>query len=462
MGPKSATRLRPQEESVVQSRRGGFRRGAFYVAMMLIILTLLVGAMVGYARIKLRANAQDIEALSDRPPGQPMNVLVLGSDSRAVLPEEDQARFDPTGRDRTSGQRADTIALIHVDEKRRAAILVHFPRDLKITYPNGTTGRINGAYQKGPDAVVNTVESFTGLPIHHYIEVNFVGFRNIVNALDGVNVYFERPITEPDSGLDVRKGCVKLKGDQALAFVRVRKIDDDFGRIARQQLFLRLLMQKVVSAETLLNPVRGLRLLNLIGDNVTTDADLDLWDMKTLAWRLRSFDPSRVDMRVVPSNPRRLGGVSYVVANERQTKELFTAIRERASLPDFGRIGVSPIDPREIRVSVLNGTGQGRLAAQEGQVLRAKGYQVVETVNTGRSGYRETIVFFRQGSEEQARFVAAQYGAETKPVPSTIRAAGEVVIVLGSDYAQGRATPEPAPSPTANSQPADEPLIHSC
>lgn len=437
--------------------RGRLGRGLVYPLLALALLGILAAAVFAYAQLKLKANSQEIAALATEKPREPMNVLVLGSDSRAVLPEEEREKFDPTGQDRETGRRADTIILAHLDERREKAVVVSFPRDLRVTYPNGSRGKINGVYQQGPDAIVRTVQSFTGLPIHHFVEANFVGFRKIVDALGGVEIFFERPIREPDSGLDVPKGCVRLRGDQALAFVRLRKIDDDFGRIARQQLFLRLMMDKLASGGTILNPIRVVRLVNLFSNNVTTDADLSLTDMKSLALRLRSFDPARVDMRVVPSSGARIGGVSYVIANERQTKALFAALAERKPLPDYGRTGVSPIDPADVRVTVLNGAGEAGLAAKGAEELRTKGYEVVATGNADRSDYAETTVFFSEGSDEKAGLVAAVYGAATKRLPSTIGAIGaEVVVVLGEDYAQGRAVPGPAPADRPR------PLVHAC
>lgn len=442
-------------------RSGRRRRGAFFALMVLAILAVLSGGVFAYLQLKLRGNSQTIEALASQKPDQPMNVLVLGSDSRAALPEEELEKFDPTGRDRSTGRRADTIILIHIDEVREKAVIVHFPRDLRVRHPNGGLGKINGVYQKGPDAMVETVQSFTGLSVHHFVEVNFVGFRNVVEALGGVDVYFERPIEEPDSGLNVPSGCVKLTGDQALAFVRVRKIDNDFGRIARQQLFVSLMMDKITSARTLFNPVKIIRLVNLFSKNVTTDAEISIGDMTKLGARLRSFDPQRVDMRVVPSSGRNIGGVSYVIANDRQTKALFAAIRERKPLPDYGRTGVSPVDPADVNISVLNGTAVKGLGAKAFEELRAKEYSMAEPAkNADRDDYAKTIVFFKEGSDEKARLVAAPYGAQVKPLPASIEARGDVVVVLGADYSKGGATPPPATKEPG--KPAPKPLVHSC
>jgi LCP family protein required for cell wall assembly len=460
---------KPRWDEIIKSsrtagRRGrlprGARRGLVYALVVVGVFALLGAGILAYVQLRLKSNSEQIPELSSQRPDEPMNVLVLGSDSRAVLPEEELAKFDPTGEDRESGQRADTIILIHLDEKREQALLIHFPRDLRVTYPNGKIGKINGVYSLGTGPLVDTVESFTRLPVHHFVEVNFVGFRNIVNALGGVHVFFEEPINEPDSGLNVPAGCTELKGDQALAFVRVRKIDDDFGRIRRQQLFMSLMMERITSAGTLLNPIRVVRLVNQISSNVTTDADLSISDAQKLAFRLQGFDPERVDMRVVPSSPARIGGVSYVIHHQGQTDALFQAIRERQSLPDYGRTGVSAIDPAGVRVSVLNGTTVDGLAAKAAEELTARSFQVAgKPSNADRSDYAKTTAFYKEGYEQQARLVGGFYGAEVKPLPGAIIAEGEVVLVVGTDFAEGRATPPPPPPP---GQPPAKPLIHRC
>ena len=437
------------------------RRWLTYIVVFLMLVAVLIAATVAYVQLKLKSGP-DLPQLESRVPNQPMNVVVLGSDARDVLSAEELKQYDPSGHDRTTGRRADTIILIHLDERRKQAVVVSFPRDLLVKYPNGNQGKINGAYQGGPGAVIDTVEAFTGLPVHHYVEANFVGFRKIVNALGGVDVAFERPINDKDSGLNVPAGCVHLTGDQALAFVRVRKIDDDFGRIARQQLFMSLMMQKISSAGTIFNPVKVIKLVNLFSENVTTDADLSLRDVQQLALRLKSFDPKKVDMRLVPSASRSIRGTSYVVANDGQTKALMAAIKERRTLPDYGRTGVSAIDPADVKVTALNGTGVAGLAAKGVDDLKSKGFDVPSSGNADHPNYKKTTVFFKEGFPDQAALVAAPYGALVKPMPKSFQPPTDIAVVFGADYAEGKATPPPPPPPPKKGKAPQKPLIHRC
>jgi len=270
-----------------------------------------------------------------------MNVLVLGSDSRAVLDPQDLQHYDPTAADRNSGQRADSIVLLHIDPTAARAVALALPRDLKVPSPGGGFQKINGFYNQGVSAMVKAVHDFTGLPVNHYVEVNFNSFRTITNALGGVNVRFTRKVIDPDSGLNQPAGCNLLTGDQALAFVRVRHIDSDYGRIARQQLFIKLMMDKVLSAGTLLNPQKVVNLINLGAGNLGHDTGLGLSTMSSLALRVRHFSSNDLDFRVVPSLPQPDG---YVVANTAQSTALFTALRTGRQLPAYGKQGVSAVD----------------------------------------------------------------------------------------------------------------------
>jgi LCP family protein required for cell wall assembly len=456
------SRPQPWDEMIKSTRsappRRRFRvakRALVFAVVAILIFAVFAMGLLAYVQLKLRDRGIDLEALATQEPSQPMNVLVIGSDSRTELTPEEQVTFG-----HLQGRRADTIFLIHIDERRDQAVVIHFPRDLRVTYPTGQVGRINGLYDQGPGPLIDTVEAFTSLPVHHYVEVNFVGFRNIVNALGGVEVFFEQPMFDQDSGLNVPAGCVNLTGDQALAFVRVRKIDDDFGRIGRQQLFISQLMRKVSSPGTVLNPAKIVRFVNLFTRNVTTDADLGLRDMTSLGWRLRSFNPKTVDMRVVPSSPRSIGGISFVIPHDAEVQALFNAMRERQSLPDYGRTGVSEINPADVKLAVLNGTTVDGLATKAKDELESKKFNVEgDPANADRGDYQQTTVYFRPGFQQQAELVASSYGAAVVPMPASITVSTQLAFVAGIDFAEGRAQPPPAPPEQA---PAPKPLIHRC
>jgi LCP family protein required for cell wall assembly len=475
--PRSPGGLPPILKSGRSSRHGraprGLVRSLIALGVVVVLLALAAGAILIYANVKVKGNQEQVE-VAPQPVNEPMNVLVLGSDSRENLSAEQQNEFGDT--DAVPGRRADTIMLLHLDEEREKAVLIHFPRDLRVEDPEGKAVKINSIYSFGPDAMVKTVSDFVGMPIHHYLEVDFNGFNEIADSVGGIQVFFERPVKDQDSGLDQPRGCVTIEGEQALAFVRARKIDDDFGRIQRQQLFMKLMVDKIATPGVVLRPDRVVSLVNVFSQAVKYDAELSLGDIRTIGFRLRTFNSGNLDMRVVPSAGARLDGVSYVVANDKQSKALFTALAERRPLPDYGRTGVSAIDPQEVRVSLLNGTEVDKLAFNEAEILKTKGFQVVETGNT--IGHPLTIVYYAEGFQDQGRLLANTYGGELKELPPTITAMGQVAVVLGQDFAATHpvpgATPPGAPAPAVTASPAPapapappppaevKPLVHAC
>ncbi|CAN5863755.1 LCP family protein [soil metagenome] len=468
--PRSPGGLQPILKSGRSSRHGHAPRGLVRTFIVLAVLAVLVALSVAgfliYANIKVKGNQEHVEVAPQRV-NEPMNVLVLGSDSRENLSAEQQSEFGDT--EVVPGRRADTIMLLHLDEEREKAVLVNFPRDLRVEDPDGKAVKINSIYGLGPDAVVETVSDFVGMPIHHYLEIDFNGFNEIADSIGGVQVFFERAVKDPDSGLDQPRGCVTIEGDQALAFVRARKIDDDFGRIQRQQLFMKLMVDKIATPGVVLRPDRVISLVNVFSRAVRYDAELSLNDIKTIGLRLRTFNSGNLEMRVVPSAGARLNGVSYVVANEVQSKALFSALASGQPLPDYGRTGVSAIDPHDVRVSLLNGTEVDKLAFNEGEMLKAKGFQVLETGNT--TPHPLTTIYYAEGFQDQGRLLANTYGGELKELPPTIEAAGQVAVVLGQNFAGGQpqaspspgATVTPAPSTAPTPPPAEaKPLVHAC
>src|SRR6266550_1523349 len=189
------------------------------IALNIFVALSLVGVASGY--VYARAKFGDITKVpcpfcrNGDNPGKVMNVLLVGSDTREDL--TDAQNFG--GTKAVGGQRSDTIMILHVDPKATKAAILSFPRDLYVTLANGEKNRINAAFSSGPDLLIQTVTQAFGIPIDHYVQVNFDGFKGIVNAIGGINVYFPSPARDTFSGLRVPKaGCLFLNGDGALSY----------------------------------------------------------------------------------------------------------------------------------------------------------------------------------------------------------------------------------------------------
>ncbi|HEV3475584.1 MAG TPA: LCP family protein, partial [Actinomycetota bacterium] len=311
------------------------------------------------------------------------------NDSRAGLTPEEQAAFGAP--EDLDGELTDTIILVHVDPKQEQAVVVHFPRDLRVTIPGHGTNKINAAYELGgPGLVLQTVKRFTGLPVHHYVEVDLAGFQDVVDTLGGVRMCVDRPMFDELAGLAIPKaGCYTFDGRTALAFVRARHVEGDlipdFSRITRQQQFMRAMMNKVLSVRSLLDP----DVIEQAVGNVTTDEELSGADLILLGSKLRelsSVDPSgaeSLDFRVVPSTPAELDGVAYVLAEQPATDRLFEALGDGRPLGDVGTELASTLpSPGIIRVQVLSSTVDAGAVAEADNLLRRAGFVVLEPSET--------------------------------------------------------------------------------
>lgn len=435
------------------------RRVLLSLGVIALVLVVAASALLFYTRQKLNHSAISCTSCVTPAGTDPFNVLILGSDSREGLSAADLKYFDPTGQDRNSGQRSDSIVVMHVDPDAGKAVALALPRDLMVTDTKGNRVKINSFYNNGPQAVVQEVASYTGLPISHYIEVNFSSFRTITDALGGVQVKFSRAVVDPNSGLNQKAGCDTLTGNQALAFVRARDFDSDFGRIQRQQLFVRLMMSKILSAGTLMNPVKVVSLINLGLGNLKHDSGLGLGTLEGLAVKFHNLSPTDIDFRVVPSAPKTVGGVNYVVANESQAQALFTAIRANSALPPYGKQGgVSAVDSSTVSAVVLNGSRYPGVAYKAAQMLTGLGYKVLATGNADTKGYAATVVYYTPGNQANAQYLvtAAFPGASLEALPDAVKTAAgaqvdnsDAVVVLGRDYSLPRATPKPTVSGAA-------------
>ena len=314
-------------EVPTKSRHPGARRGVKYGLIGLLVLVVFVVSTGIFTYLKVQSNIskghRNFSGLIAPPPKGPLNILVLGSDARSVVEAGQRNERQFRG---GSGQRADTIILLHIYAGSKHAVLISFPRDLRVNIPGHGINKINAAYPLGgANLMIKTVSQLTGLDINHYVEVNFASFRDIVNAVHGVPLYFPKPLYDLKSGLNITQtGCVTLNGDQALSFVRARYIyaNADLGRIQGQQRFIRALLNRVKSLGVLLYPPTLIKLSEVAGKGLIFDKGIDLGLARSIANSLK-FDQKNVDFRQYPGTPRYVGGVSYVVPEPTAARALF-------------------------------------------------------------------------------------------------------------------------------------------
>jgi LCP family protein required for cell wall assembly len=363
----------------------------------------------------------------------PRNVLVLGSDSRGGLTPEEQAAFGAP--EDLEGELSDTIMLVHIDPQREEAVVVHFPRDLRVAIPGHGENKINAAYEfGGPSLVVETIKRFTRLPVHNYVEVDLAGFKGLVDTLGGVRMCVDRPLFDELAGLAIPKaGCYTFDGPTALAFVRARHIEGDlipdFSRITRQQQFMRAMMNRLLSLRSLLDS----DLIEQAVGNVTTDKKLSGADLLLLGSTLRKLaaeDPTgaeSLDFRVVPSTPAELDGVAYVLAQQPETDQLFTALGDGRPLGDVGTELASTLpSPGIINVRVLSSAPDGDSASEIETLLSQAGFVVLESAETTEG----PGILYRQGTRDRAAVVSSYFpGLRLRQVEPTVLGDADVAVV---------------------------------
>jgi LCP family protein required for cell wall assembly len=211
----------------------------------------------------------------------PINVLVVGVDTR------------PDGGE-VSGSRTDTIAVVRLDPDGPRVTVVSIPRDLYVPIDGGGEARINSALGRGRDALVATVGDTLDVEINHYMEIDFAGFARLVDLAGGVDISFDAPVRDRNTGFVADAGCAHLDGQQALAYVRARRFEtydatsdtwvrdptSDLGRIARQQDFgVRVIEQVLGSSYSTFDQVR---ILTDVLDDVTVDQGLSVDGLRAI------------------------------------------------------------------------------------------------------------------------------------------------------------------------------------
>ncbi|MEV0961254.1 LCP family protein [Streptomyces sp. NPDC049910] len=323
------------------------RRAATLAAWSAAGLVLLGGSGLGWVYLKLDGNIQGVDISgqlgSDRPDdvdNGSMDILVLGSDSRAGANGE-------YGRDE-GGARSDTAMIVHLYEGHRKAAVVSVPRDTLIDRPSCTDSRgdsvpgerramFNTAYEVGgPACAVKTVEQISGVRMDHYLEVDFTGFKQLVDELGGVDITTTEAISDSASHLDLPPGTHKLSGEQALGLVRTRKAvgnGSDLGRIQLQQAFVKALIRQVENVGVLSDPKKLYDLADTATKAITPDSDLDsVQELIGFANGLKGLDADDVRMITLPveydeRDPNR------VVPLEKQSEQVWAALRADLPIP---------------------------------------------------------------------------------------------------------------------------------
>lgn len=326
-----------------------------YLTWASIGIVLISGfAWLGLGRISGAISRVTVfDNLINRPEkaSSAVTYLVVGSDTREGLTAA-ELRLLRVGSTKTAaGARSDTMMLVHISKSRDRAVVISIPRDSLVTIPahtsldgktqiSETQSKINAAFAwGGAPLLIQTIEKATNLRIDHYVEVNFAGFKNVVDALGGIQVCSKVPINDPKSHLVMSAGVHTLNGIEALKYVRTRDFDGlgDIGRMQRQQQFVSAVFRKATSTGVLLNPFKVKDLISAIFKTVKTDETLDQGDIVNLAKQIKNLAPGKMRTMTIPlgtANGYAAGVGSVVIWHETLAPELFERLRNDLPVVD--------------------------------------------------------------------------------------------------------------------------------
>ncbi|THA25511.1 LytR family transcriptional regulator [Streptomyces sp. RKND-216] len=316
------------------------RRGRRVLLWCLAGVLLLVGGPAGYGWWRADSAADSIPRIPDAlpnvperqqpPPGAGVTFLLVGLDTRSGVPTTGDDAQAPAWR--AGASRSDTMMLFHLSADREDAAVVSLARDTWVEIPGHGEAKLNAAYSwGGPALAVRTVQDVTGVRVDHLAVVDWNGFRELTDAVGGVDITVPRDIPGRGDAPAHRAGTHRMNGEEALAYVRERKglPRGDLDRTARQQNFLRALMGRVLSGETLSSPSRVSGLLDSVGDVVGVDDGLSNSGLYDLAWGMRGLRTS--DVRFLNAPVDGFGtrqGQSVVLLDRERAAPLWEAIRE--------------------------------------------------------------------------------------------------------------------------------------
>ena len=405
------------------------------------ILALVVAISAGsyiYLDDTLEAAAPDTpEAKAARRatravlPGEPVNVLLIGSDTRPDL-------GDPG--------RSDTLILVRMDNKRGFISMLSFPRDLLVDIPDVGQGKINTAYSYGAATTIKTVEALTGEPVNEYVIVDFAGFAKLVDEVGGVYLDIDRRYYNKNIGtaatnyadIDLQPGYQRLNGTDALAFVRYRHTDSDYARIARQQQFLSELKRQTKDIGNLTN-ITSFR--SIFDKNIEMSITSPRRFLSLLELALTTPDEKIARVRVQGSGNL----INGAAVEEASSQEVRTKVAEWKN-PEFeeGEEAEKPVDPATVEVAVMNGSGRVLAAEDLADALRERRYNARAAGNADDFDYDASVVYYADGFREPARRIRGLLGAAASSAPLDAAAAtgNEVVVVAGDDW-DGRLKPAP-------------------
>ncbi|WKK21570.1 LCP family protein [Streptomyces olivoreticuli] len=460
------------------SRRARAARIARWTALCLAVLVLGVSAAGYFYYQHLNGNLKkDALNLGDKrldrsaanAEGQrPLNILVLGSDSRNT-PEN--VALGGAREDADRKPLADVQMLVHVSADRSNMSVISVPRDTRTTIPKCTDPEDGKVYREtssqiintslmngGPGCTVATWEELTGIPIDHFMMIDFSGVVSMADAVGGVPVCVDNNVYDDKSGLRLTKGEHKVKGEQALQWLRTRhgfEDGSDIGRTHAQHMYMNAMVRQLKSGTKLSDPGQLTGLAESATKALTVDKDLgSVKKLYDLAEELKQVPSGRITMTTMPwaSDPQ--DPDAHVVPKAGDADKLFSLVRNDIALDgkdkkkDPKSSPSTPAAPKgNIPVTVFNGTGTAAQPVATGRgsdiaaFLVGQGFAKASADSTPRSQLDTTLSYSKASQRGDAEAVAKALGLPDSALRMST-AVEELTLVIGSDWRSGTAYPK--------------------
>ncbi|RKL61897.1 LytR family transcriptional regulator [Thermoanaerobacteraceae bacterium SP2] len=384
-----------------------------YTLIAVLFIVLSVGSGFYYVFHSLNKpnpgnpNSGNLTNTDEFVKGGRLNILLLGLDAGTIGASEEHNRH-----------RSDTMMVFSIDRDKKDIKVLSIPRDTRVKIPGVGVEKINAAMAfGGPDLAVKTVKDFLGIPIHNYVVVNYKGFKEIVDALGGVEINIEKPMKYDDNAgnlhIDLKPGLQVLNGDKAEQFVRFRHYPGgDLDRVKAQQKFIEAVGKTILKPSTLLKLPK---IINTVQENVETD--IGPLEIAGLANFARQVGTDNIKTFILPGEGKYISGVSYFIPFQSQMNDMVDQI--------FFDGGYS-------KVAVLNGNGSSGVASKIARELEQKGFKVVRVANADSFDYETTTIIYPKEKKDDAEKIARIFtNAEMKEEPQL--QAGLTTVIVGKD-----------------------------
>jgi LCP family protein required for cell wall assembly len=435
-GARRRTGPAPAQQQLM-ARISATRKARQYRALLvacgvLSSLVLLAAGSAWAVTSWVNGNIGRVNAGTAGTPGSgPLNIVVAGVDVRAGLTLRQQLALH-VGHDVSSN--SDTLMVVHVSADHRSVQIISLPRDSWVNIPGHGMNKINSAFGLGgPALMVRTVAANTGLTINDYIEVNFLGFVKVIDALGGVDICLPNAVDDSYSGLNLSAGMHHVDGITALEFARDRHsfATSDLARIEDQQQLLSTMFREAISSGTLADPIKFASFLSAATQAVTVDQNLNV---TKLADELRGISMNEVSFTTVPIgnyNYTTPTGQSALLWNASAASALFSQLKnDHAPAAPHSHRGHATLSRGQVSLDVYNGTMIGGLSAGTGTQLTGLGFRVHGSGLTWTSqDLAQTLIEYPAGMKPAARLVhRVMPGATLRQV----RGLQRIRILLGS------------------------------